>query len=329
MTSVNPGQPTPYTLGYEMSPKPTPIAYKHSAEAAGQPAPQTDSAAPRAPMTAEQRGQLSAHRNIMNQPQPDAATSSQLKELNQENQELRARMFKLSENVAPKIQTLNLQIEDLTAKLSAKEQNIGKTSPAMVTGPQSVGTDGQNVVPSDNSSKPDTVATQPNQPPSLSQVVQEQSLFQKQVMDFFTRLTMALDALQGKIEQVMQSISGKDAAKTEVATDGMGTEGAPVSDAVKTDTSPSTPTDQSTAPYKTLESDDTQSTASSTPVQTDASTMADKSSASSTQIIEQLKQQNKLMLEAIEAQEKALNDTILALQMKVEEMTQQLSAQTK
>ncbi|WP_455825003.1 hypothetical protein [Pseudomonas graminis] len=327
MNSVQLRQQTPYAPGYEASPQSALARHEGGAEVTGQADTQSNSAPPRAPMTPEQRGQLSAHRNIMNQPQPDAAASSQLKELRQENQDLNERIVKLSENVVPKIHTLSLQIENLTAQLNAKEQSTEKATPATVAGPQSGGGDVQNVAPAESSPTQDTVATQPSQPQGLSQLVQEQSLFENKVMTFLTNLTAVLDALKGKIEDLMKSISGKDTSKTEEVTDGKGTDGTPVSDAATTETSPSTPTDQSTAPYKTLA--DTQSTESSTPVQADESAITDESASPSTQTIEQLKQKNKMMLETIEAQEKSLNDTIAALQMQVDDLTRQLSAEPK
>ncbi|MGA9700566.1 hypothetical protein [Pseudomonas sp.] len=328
MTSVNPRQQTAYTPEYQASSQSAPARDERGAEAPGQADTQSSSAPARAPMTPEQRGQLSTHRNIMNQPS-EASSSSPLAQLKQENQELFEKTLKLSQNVAPKIQALYREIDSLSKQLSAKEESTGKASPATVAGPQSAGTDGQNVAPSENSPQQDPVSTQPSQTASFSQAVKEHSALHEQIKDFFTKLSTALDKLQEQVKNLIAQMTGKDTSKTEEATDGKGTDGTPASDEAKSDPSTSTSTDRSTAPYKTLASNETQSTESSTPTPTDQSTKADESAAPSVQTIEQLKQQNQLMRETIEAQEKSFNETISSLEQQVAELTKQLSAQPK
>ncbi|WP_443700487.1 hypothetical protein, partial [Pseudomonas sp.] len=62
MTSINNRQPTPYTVGYEMSPKPTPIRGEDSAKASGNSSSQPSSGPSRQPMNAPQL----AHRGLAN-----------------------------------------------------------------------------------------------------------------------------------------------------------------------------------------------------------------------------------------------------------------------
>jgi hypothetical protein len=62
MTSINNRQPTPYTVGYEMSPKPTPIRGEDSAKASGNFGSQPSSGPSRQPMNAPQL----AHRGLAN-----------------------------------------------------------------------------------------------------------------------------------------------------------------------------------------------------------------------------------------------------------------------
>ncbi len=329
MTSVNPRQQTAYTPEYQASSQSAPARDERGAEAPGQADTQSSSAPARAPMTPEQRGQLSTHRNIMNQPQSEASSSSPLAQLKQERNELYTRVARLSTELGPKVGALKQKIQELTAQLSAKEEGTGKASPATVAGPQSGGTEGQNVASAGNSAQQEPVSTQPSQATELSKAAQEQAMFHQQINGFLKNFMNILSSLQEQVKHLIEQMTGKDTSKTEGVTDGKGTDGTPASDEAKPDSSTSTPTDRSTAPYKTLASNETQSTESSTPAQTDTSTTADESAASSNQTFEQLKQQNKLMHEAIEAQEKSFNDAISALEQQVAELTKQLSAQPK
>ncbi|MBX7277905.1 hypothetical protein K2E96_11820 [Pseudomonas sp. ERGC3:05] len=104
MTSVNTRQPSPCTVGNEISPAPAPTGPEGDAEASGRSDTRPDAAPPRNPVTPEQRGQFSSHHAIVNPKPPETAETRLLAELTQKNNQLLAKLNALVEKFEPQAQ---------------------------------------------------------------------------------------------------------------------------------------------------------------------------------------------------------------------------------
>ena len=225
MTSVNPGQPTPYTIGYEMSPKPTPIRYQDSADAAAQPAAQADSVTPRSLMTSQQRGRFSSHSELVNSTPRETAASGPLAELKLQQDELRAQLKGVSDALGPLIEKLLAQVADLTQQLATSDRAPKETPVATTPQPEAQPAADLSVMPNETSpahdvvapetfATPDQVPTQQSTPQNLDHFIRENNAFHQTINGVFKQLSSFLEKLAEQIGQLAQQVSAMAGTQT-------------------------------------------------------------------------------------------------------------------
>ena len=311
MTSVNTRQQTPHTVGYEMSPKPTPIRYEDSAEANAQPAPQPDSAAPRSPMTAEQRGPFSTHAELVN-PKPSQGTEpGLLAELTQKNQVLRGKLEALVATLMPMIERLQTQIAELTQQLDDSE-NAPKETPVMAHGqPKNLLVDEQNVS-TPQIATPEQVPPAPEtqQSQGLNALIRENTEFREMVSEQLKKLTTLIEGLQQQIEVLTQRINAM---------------GLPHSH---------TPVDQADTSFKTEADTVQQETLDAKPEAPETKQGAElvpttETAAPDSSTVEALRRENEQLEAGLDRLSASYQQTISQLEQQVKSLTEKVNAQKK
>lgn len=205
MTSVSNRQAASYDASYEMSPKPAPIRHEDSAQAQGQSAHRSDSATPRPPVTAEQRGQFSTHGHLVN---PTASTtgadSARLAQLSQQNTQLRDAIQKVIGHFNPIITQLQEQVAELTQQVDGAG-NTGKKPAAPSEQDVRSG-------PEHRESADTAQASGHEAPHDVQQIVAENKQLRETVERLQTQFTMAVTQLQKQIQALSQKLGGPDAA---------------------------------------------------------------------------------------------------------------------
>jgi len=256
MTNVNTRQPTPYTVGYEMPPKPAPIRYEESAEAAGKSGPQADSASPRSPMTPEQRGPFSSHNGLVNPNSTQASEPGQLAEATKKNQELRAKIEALAAQFLPLIERLNQRVAELTQQLNESAKTT--QTPVVTTSPQPEQpiAEAKSVVSEQPQTPPvqESPVAEPPQPSGPDAQVGSTNDFFEKIKVLFGQLQTLIAELVQKIEYLAQRINNPNTPQTPTSVESAGTPETAESDSVQPSTlgdKPSEATSQTTEPTTT------------------------------------------------------------------------------
>lgn len=221
MTSINNRQPTPYTVGYEMSPKPTPIRGEDSAKASGNSGSQPSSGPSRQPMNAPQL----SHRGLTNAP-PAAknAVSDQLQQLAGQNKKLNEKFDQMVAKLAPQILKLQAQVNQLT------QQQNAKTTPGKEAAPSNPSTRGGPAA-QQNSKAPDartpaenTQASGRDAPLSFERLSAENKQLGDKLDQLESRFNSTVKGLQGQVGDLSKKLGGADTPETRTppATPGAG-----------------------------------------------------------------------------------------------------------
>jgi hypothetical protein len=221
MTSINNRQPTPYTVGYEMSPKPTPIRGEDSAKASGNFGSQPSSGPSRQPMNAPQL----SHRGQTNAP-PAAknAVSDQLQQLAGQNKQLNEKFDQMVAKLAPQILKLQEQVNQLT------QQQNAKTTPGKEAAPSNPSTRGGPAA-QQNSKAPDartpaenTQASGRDAPLGFERLSAENKQLGDKLDQLESRFNSTVKGLQGQIGDLSKKLGGADTPETRTppATQGAG-----------------------------------------------------------------------------------------------------------
>lgn len=196
MTSINNRQPTPYTVGYEMSPKPTPIRGEDSAKASGNSGYLPSSGPSRQPMNAPQL----AHRELANAssaaknavPDPLQQLAGQYKQLNEKYDQMVAKL-------APQMMKLQAQVNQLT------QYHNAKTTPGNEAAPSNPSTRGGPAA-QQNSKSPDarapaenTQASGRDAPLSVERLSANNKLLSDKLDQLESRFSSTVKGLQGQI----------------------------------------------------------------------------------------------------------------------------------
>lgn len=120
MTSVNTRPQTNYPMGYETSQHSKPLRQEHNADTSSGVGTQGDAAAPRPPVTPEQRGQFSSHNTLVNPSQSQkAGPQEETLELVGKNNQLLIDFKAFITECQEKIVNLKNDIVELRQQLSA------------------------------------------------------------------------------------------------------------------------------------------------------------------------------------------------------------------
>src|SRR5450830_936346 len=221
MTSINNRQPMPYTVGYEMSPKPTPIRGEDSAKASGNSSPQPSSGPSRQPMNAPQL----AHRELANASSAAKnAVPDQLQQLAGQNKQLNEKYDQMVAKLAPQIMKLQEQVNQLTQHQNAK------TNPGKEAAPSNPSTRGGPAA-QQNSKSPDARAPAENTqacgrdaPASFERLSAENKQLGDKLDQLESRFNSIVKGLQGQIGDLSKKLGGADTAETRTppATPGAG-----------------------------------------------------------------------------------------------------------
>src|SRR5450830_1602406 len=221
MTSINNRQPMPYTVGYEMSPKPTPIRGEDSAKASGNSGPQSSSGPSRQPMNAPQL----AHRELANASSAAKnAVPDQLQQLAGQNKQLNEKYDQMVAKLAPQIMKLQEQVNQLTQHQNAK------TNPGKEAAPSNPSTRGGPAA-QQNSKSPDARAPAENTqssgrdaPASFERLSAENKQLGDKLDQLESRFNSIVKGLQGQIGDLSKKLGGADTAETRTppATPGAG-----------------------------------------------------------------------------------------------------------
>ena len=221
MTSINNRQPTPYTVGYEMSPKPTPIRGEDSAKASGNSGYLPSSGPSRQPMNAPQL----AHRELANAssaaknavPDPLQQLAGQYKQLNEKYDQMVAKL-------APQMMKLQAQVNQLT------QYHNAKTTPGNEAAPSNPSTRGGPAA-QQNSKSPDarapaenTQASGRDAPLSVERLSANNKFLSDKLDQLESRFSSTVKGLQGQIGDLTKKLGGADTAETRTppATPGAG-----------------------------------------------------------------------------------------------------------
>ncbi|WP_443699082.1 hypothetical protein [Pseudomonas sp.] len=221
MTSINNRQPTPYTVGYEMSPKPTPIRGEDSAKASGNSSSQPSSGPSRQPMNAPQL----AHRGLANaSTAAKNAVPDHLQQLAGQNKQLNEKYDQMVAKLAPQMMKLQAQVNQLT------QYHNAKTTPGNEAAPSNPSTRGGPAA-QQNSKSPDarapaenTQASGRDAPPSLERLTANNKLLSDKLDQLESRFSSTVKALQGQIGDLTKKLGGADTPETRTppATPGAG-----------------------------------------------------------------------------------------------------------
>jgi len=221
MTSINNRQPMPYTVGYEMSPKPTPIRGEDSAKASGNSGPQPSSGPSRQPMNAPQL----AHRELANASSAAKnAVPDQLQQLAGQNKQLNEKYDQMVAKLAPQIMKLQEQVKQLT------QYHNAKTTPGNEAAPSNPSTRGGPAA-QQNSKSPDargpaenTQASGRDAPPSVERLSAENKQLGDKLDQLESRVSSIVKGLQGQIGDLSKKLGGADTPETRTppATPGAG-----------------------------------------------------------------------------------------------------------
>ena len=311
MNSVNTRQQTPYPVGYELSPKPTPIRHEDSAEASAQPAPQPDSAAPRSLMSTEQRGPFSTHSELVNPKPLQGADSGLLAELTQKNQALRTKVEALVATLMPMIERLQTQVAELTQQLNDSDKAPEET-PVMPQGQtKNLPIDEQNVAPLQTATPEQAPpAPETQQPQGLDALIRENTQFREMVSAQFSQLKTLIEGLQQQIEALSQRVNNMGLPQGQAPADQADTGHKTEANNVQLEM----PDAKQEAPEVKLGADLVPTTETAAP---DSST------------VEALKRENEQLEAGLDKLSESYQQTISQLEQQVKSLTEQVNAQKK
>lgn len=207
MNSVNQQQPVPYTRGYEMAPNPAPIRHEESAEAHSNQGGESQPSVPRQPLTPQQRGQFSAHNELVNPATPKQTDSELMARLSRENDKLRGEIKQLVDQLGPVIQQLQKQVTQLTQQYNTSTQSGTGTSPSASTQASSKGESPSAAPPQTSPTNENTPAPAPDASRSLETLANENKEFQATIKKLTEQFKAVVDQLRQQINDLTQKLS--------------------------------------------------------------------------------------------------------------------------
>ena len=306
MTSVSPQQYAP-NYAYEMPSKSAPAPQENSAQADAPAQAPADSAASRQPMTAQQRGQFSTHKELVNSPSSTTNTDpARIAQLSRENNQLRDKLVKLVDQFTPIITGLQQQVADLAQQVSTLQkpkeegstsnQGAGKT-PAARQGnasPEAPGRAGE--TPISGAEKPRT----------FEQVTAENDQLRETIDRLKTQFTAVVTKLQEQIQALSQKVgeAGTSVNQVPAATTG--------------------PKIDSKAPSDTAPTGQVSSTEDVAPSAKD-----NEPAAPATRSVDDLIRENEQLHTRIDQMMAEFTQVITQLQQQIEQLSAQIKAQMK
>ncbi|WP_226475078.1 hypothetical protein [Pseudomonas sp. MWU16-30323] len=206
MSSVNHPQTAPYTRGYEMTPTPVPIRREESAEAQPDHPPST----PRKPITSQERGEFSAHRQLVNTTPPSTpkqGDTEQLARLARENDKLRGEIKQLVDKFTPVIQRLQKEVAHLTQQYNASTQSGTGTSPRVSTQAPSKGESRSAAPPQTSPTNANTRAPAPYTSPTPETLAKDNKELRQEIDTLTKQFDTLVDQLQQQINDLTRKLS--------------------------------------------------------------------------------------------------------------------------
>lgn len=224
MTSVSNQQYAPYHAHYEMPSKPVPDQDKGPTEAQGDsPSPQSNSGSSRQPMSAQQRGQFSTHRGLVNTPSSQGgADAAQLAKLSQENKQLKGKLDQLVAQLQPVIQQLQQQVAALLKQLDTPGNSETETPPSNQGSKADPEAAHNHTSPEETAPAESTKASQQGEPHNLQQLTAENKKLHKMVEGLQTEFTAIVTGLRKQIQELSQKLGGAGTPETQSTADTRG-----------------------------------------------------------------------------------------------------------
>lgn len=208
MNSVNHQQYAPYHANYEMPSKPASNPSEGSAKAPSAPSP---SAPPRQPMSTQQRGQLSAHRGLVNSQASTAATDpGRLAQLSKENDQLRDQLIQMADQLNSVIGQLRQKVADLTQKISQP------STPDVSSGAK------RSAAHDANASNESAPVSEQKGPQTLNELTGVNNQLRETINRMQIQFNEVVKQLQEQIQTLNKKLDERGGASTQAATQGSG-----------------------------------------------------------------------------------------------------------
>ncbi|WP_141722754.1 hypothetical protein [Pseudomonas salomonii] len=210
MISVNTPPQTNYPVGHEASQHSKPPRQDSKADTSSDVGTQGDAAAPRPPMTPEQRGQLSSHSTLVNPPQlQKAGSQDETLELVGKNNQLLIDFKAFITECEGKIVKLKNEIVELREQLSAPRKGADE---APIELPQT----SQEPV---NPVVPDGQTTEVAQGQDLEEALKLNTQLRADISRLMQQMTQAFEALGKELKSMTEHVKTMSTAETRTPTD--------------------------------------------------------------------------------------------------------------
>lgn len=197
MTSVNTRPQTNYPMGYEASQHSKPPRQEHQADTSSGVGTQGDAAAPRPPVTPEQRGQFSSHNTLVNQSQSQkVGPQEETLELVGKNNQLLIDFKAFITECQEKVVNLKNDIVELREQLSAPRKG---TDEAPVELPQTSQEPDEQVVQ-------DTQTTEVAQNQDLEEPLKLNTQLRADITRLMQQMTEAFEALGKELKSMTEQV---------------------------------------------------------------------------------------------------------------------------
>lgn len=306
MTSVSPQQYAP-NYAYEMPPKSAPAPQENSAQANTPTQTPSDSASSRQSMTAQQRGQFSTHKGLVNSPSSTTSTDpTRLAQLSRENNQLRDKLVKLVDQFTPIITGLQQQVADLTQQVNMMQKPREEGSPSNQGASNTPAARQDNGLPETPGRAGEPPITEAEKPRTFEQVTAENDQLRETIDRLQTQFTGVVTKLQEQIQALSQKVgeAGTSANQVPAATSG--------------------PKIDSNAPSDTAPAEQASSARDAAP-----SAQANEPATPATRSVDDLIRENEQLHTRIDQMMTEFTQVITQLQQQIAQLSAQIKAQMK
>lgn len=212
MTSVNTRPQTNYPMGYEASQHSKAPLQEHNADTSSSVGTQGDAAAPRPPVTPEQRGQFSSHNTLVNQPQSQkVGPQAETLELVGKNTQFLIDFKAFITECQEKIVKLKNEIVELREQLSAPRKATREAPAAL---PQTPQTPQEPVKPVVQNAQTSEVA----QGQDLEDAIKLNTQLRADISQLMQQMTEAFEALSKELQNMTEHVKTMTKPETQTPT---------------------------------------------------------------------------------------------------------------
>lgn len=209
MTSISTRPQTTYPMGYEASQNSKPPRQENMADTSTGVGTQGDSAAPRPPVTPEQRGQFSSHNKIVNPPQSQGVGSQrETLELVNRNTQLLTDFKAFVTECDEKFVELKNDIVELRKQLSTSPKDADETPVELPQTPEE---------PVEQVTQ-DAQTTEVNQDQDLEEALKLNTQLRTDISDLMTKLTAAFEELSADLKSMSEQFKKMNKPETQTPT---------------------------------------------------------------------------------------------------------------